>query len=143
MKLTPKRKEVIAEARSWIGTKFGPGSIKGVNCSCVSLIIEVLSNCGFSKDVEGLRKPFLGLIRPTHYYQLLQEFNKCFPNRTNITQVLPGDFIIFQTYEGPKHVAFASESGNIIHSHADYGKVVEHLRLKAWTPVMVYKLPGE
>lgn len=142
MLLTPKRKAVVAEARTWIGTRFGPGAVKGKSCSCVGLIVEVLSVCGLFEEADAVR-PFLGYTVPMHRYAMIEGLNKHFPNRTNITRVLPGDFILFQLRTGPKHVAFASESGSIIHSHANYGKVVEHIRPKGWVPVMVYRLPGE
>ena len=142
MILTPKRREVLAEARSWIGTKFGPGAVKGKSCSCVGLIVEVLTICDLSKEANGLR-PFIGQTEVKHRYQIIQELNKCFSNRTDITQALTGDFILFQLNDGPKHVAFAGESGTIIHSHADQGRVVEHLIPKGWVSIMVYRLPGE
>lgn len=142
MRLQGKRKEVIIEARTWLGTSFGPGAVKGVSTSCVGFIVETLANVGLFDSADAVR-PFLGFIAPMTRFAMIDELNKHFKNRTPYGQQLPGDLMLFHFGDGPKHLAFVSEYGNIIHAHASYRKVVEHLRPKLWRPIMIYRLPGE
>ncbi len=142
MLLRGKRKEVITEARTWLGTPFGPGAVKGISTSCVGFIVETLDTVGLFKSADAIR-PYLGFISPMSRLAIVEGLNKHFPNRTPYGEQLPGDIMLFHFGDGPKHVAFVSESGNIIHSHASYRKVVEHIRPRDWRPIMIYRLPGE
>ncbi len=139
MIVNEKRKEVIVEARTWLKTPFGPGAVKGISCSCVGLIVECLDFVNLFDSADRIR-PFLGFTIPMSRYIMIEELNKCFPNRVTYGSQLPGDIALFHLGDGPKHVAFISEYGNIIHSHAGYGKVVEHLCPKDWKIIMMYRL---
>ena len=142
MIVNKKRKELIMEARTWLKTPFGPGAVKGISCSCVGLIVECLDTVKLFDSANKIR-PFLGFVVPMSRLIMIEELNKHFPNRVTYGKQLPGDIILFHDGNGPKHVAFISESGSIIHSHASYRKVVEHIIPKNWRIIMIYRLPGE
>ncbi len=141
MIVNKKRKELIMEARTWLKTPFGPGAVKGISCSCVGLIVECLDTVKLFDSADKIR-PFLGFTVPMSRLIMIEELNKFFPDRVKHGSQLPGDIALFYSGDGPKHVAFISESDSIIHSHFTYGKVVEHLRPKDWRMIMIYRLPG-
>lgn len=48
-----RRQEVVAEARSWIGTPYViRGRIKGAGCDCGSLLMSIAVNSGLMTDEE-------------------------------------------------------------------------------------------
>lgn len=47
------RRELVAEARSWIGTPYVTGGrVKQAGCDCCSFVLSALQNCGLARDEE-------------------------------------------------------------------------------------------
>jgi NlpC/P60 family putative phage cell wall peptidase len=131
------RDDVIAEARSWIGTPWHhQASVKGVGCDCIGLI-------------RGVLEPFVGRIEvpldysPTwHLYRseprLYQGF-KAVADAINLTQALPGDILLFGAGKGPAHhCAFLTSEGGLIHSYQEVGQVVEQGVSLFWRPKLMH-----
>lgn len=61
------RAQVVAEARSWIGTPFvHQASLKGIGCDCIGLVCGVAIECGFwPADIWSTpeAKPYVGYGR--------------------------------------------------------------------------------
>jgi len=142
MPLVGKRKEIIDEARTWLGTPFGPGYVKGVSVHCLGLVVGVLENCGLPEPANRFR-PFMGHVVPIEKHVMITELNDFFPERSPHNYRIPGDIMLFNFGNGPKHCAFVSTNGCIIHSHNIHGKCVEHLLPPSWRPVVIYRLPIE
>lgn len=157
--MTVTRAQVIAEARSWVGTPFHhQGRLKGVGVDCAGLLICVGKALGLSDfDVTGYARVPDGRTLLRH----------CDEHMTRIPrdEAQPGDVLLMRWRRYPQHVAivadrppsFAQERFggqtlrslgggglNIIHAHEDAGSCVEHRLDETWAArvVQAYRIPG-
>ena len=131
------RRDIIAEARRWIGTRFIPKArVRGVGVDCWGLIVGVCESCGLG-DVDhydflhGRMKTYPGDQRAS----LLADFFG--PEHE---ESIPGDVCIFwmDPRTGlPQHAAIQTEIG-IIHCHENAGEVVEHRLTETWMKRYLY-----
>lgn len=139
------RERIIAEARSWIGTRWHhQGRIKkneqfhgGIDCA--GLIIEVGNNLGlFSKTLI-----FHSYHRLPQNNLVIKECNRYFIKKP-ITKILPGDILVFRIMSEPQHLAILSETHSIIHAYVQSKNVVEHSFDMTWQEKLmaVYSYPG-
>lgn len=146
------RKDLVAEARSWLGTPFVHlHSMKGHACDCV----------GFLRGVSAA----LGLV-PIEQISLLPEGLRTYAGRPDgvtmregfdsllrgisIAAARPGDLLLLRFGHHPQHTALLGDyrHGGLSMIHAlgpgGPGKVVEHRLDETWRKriVGVYAIPG-
>ena len=133
--------EVIACARSWIGTRWQhQARLKGVACDCAGLVIGVARELGLSSfDFTAYgRVPHGGALERICGEQMV---------KIGRLQARPGDVLLMTWSNEPHHVGFLSDLGGragIIHSYAQVRKVVEHGMDGQWWArvVALYRVPG-
>ena len=155
------RADLIAEARSWIGTPWRhQAAIKGVGADCV----------GF---VRGAAEPFVGEIPITADYTTTWQLYRAEPRmyrefaarcqEVSLDRIKPGDILLFGFGKGPAHhcgyaapqaspgeVVTTSPSGiapenlRIIHCYREAGAVVEQDLTEWWHRKLrhAFQVPG-
>ncbi len=125
------RNEIIEEARTFLGTKWGHiGRKKGVSVDCVGLISCVLQNLGYEVN---------DLLNYTHMpdFKILQKKLEDNGFLIDFKDIKKGDILTFKFEKTTTHVAFISEIKDnqiyIIHSYSLFPrKVIEHIIDKKW-----------
>lgn len=135
------RADVVAEARSWLGTPFHhQGRLKGIGVDCGGLLICVANKLGLSEfDV-------------TNYAQLpdgRQLRSYCDGHMTSIgyDKIGLGDILLMRWTRQPQHMAIVADGPGyltIIHVTRSEGKCVEHILSDEWKRRVVrsYHIPG-
>jgi len=107
---TLTREQIIAEARSWLGTPIHhQGRLKGVGVDCIGFVSGVFQNlnCKISDlaDYPRIPKGFpKGNLLIEKLSEHLLEIDK--------DQAEPGDILVFSDVKGePCHVAFRTDYG--------------------------------
>ena len=117
------RQDVVNEARSWVGTKFGhQGRIKGEWVDCAGVIAGVAKKTGLT-DFDVI--DYGPLPVPPHMEKILDSVF----DRVPAGQEKPGDvFWMRDPHEGgkPRHCGILSERGTIIHADNKFGFCSEH-----------------
>lgn len=139
------RAEVVAEARSWIGTPFQHQQrLKGVGVDCAGLVIGVARELGLVAadfDVTGYSRAPDGTL-----------LELCDANMARIgqDQMQPGDVVVVSVESDPQHMGILGDyvhgGLSIIHA-ASIGprQAVIETRLmfsRAMTFVAAYSMPG-
>lgn len=105
------RAEVVAEARSWIGTRHVHQSrLKGIGVDCIGLPLEVAHNLDLlPKDlvVEGYSPVPDG-------YSILAWCDRYIPPRVPRTKMQPGDIVIVAFESRPQHAGIV---GDYVHGN--------------------------
>lgn len=140
---------IVAEARTWIGTKFHhQGRVKGVGVDCIGLIVGVAENCGIT---FGGRKPSMldernyGMLPEGERLKTLCE-QHLVPKEKH--DAAPGDVALFAFEKLPQHVAIIGEladgSLSLIHSYRQARGVVEHRLDDLWWKrcIGIYQFPN-
>ena len=125
------RAAIVAEARSWIGTRYHHrASLKGVGCDCLGLVRGVWRGCvgdeperppAYAPDwaeasgVEALAEAALRHLVPIALHE-----------------IAAGDVLLFRWREAcvAKHVAIATADATMIHAHD--GAAVCEVALAPW-----------
>lgn len=127
----PDRADIVAEARSWLGTPYHHQQReKGRFVDCVGLIIGVARrfDLGDYRSLDYTRIP-----DPEHMAaKLLANLDPILPE-----QAQPGDILWFALAGVPRHVGILADhpqgSGfSLIHAYAEIGRVVEHRLDAKW-----------
>lgn len=128
------RLKVVAEARTWLGTKYVLGArLKGVGCDCATLILETFIACGL-KQREQLPLYSLDWFNHTdeeRYTKGLAQFSElrgaernanALGPQTDVDDVRPGNIILGRTTGSRvfNHGAIISNWPMVIHC-ARYG----------------------
>lgn len=129
------REEIVAEARTWIGTPFHhQGRVKGRGVDCAGLIVGTARACGIAAgDMSGYsRTPSGGMLQE----ELERQCDR-------VSEALPGDIYLMRFEREPQHVAFATDIG-VLHAYANARTVAEHVLDDKWRRriVAVYRLRG-
>lgn len=117
------REQIVAEARSWIGTPFvHQADRKGIGCDCIGLVRGVAIATGiFPPDVlrEPVLKPYLnyGRFPDGRLIPACREFL----TQISFAEVQPGDILIFRVFD--KHAQHAgivteTEPLKMVHSYS-------------------------
>jgi cell wall-associated NlpC family hydrolase len=118
------RAEVIAAARTWIGTPFHhQARQKGVGVDCVGLTIGVALELGLVDEdtVKTLPIDYKPHPDPKLMRQLLCD------NMNAVWPPQPGDWIYISMPNNlPTHVALVTGKGSIIHADSHCKQVAEH-----------------
>lgn len=121
--LAHDRAAIVAEARSWIGTKFvWQQSAKGQGCDCKGLIAGV---------ARGLERPE-GDSFEAH---MQGEYMREVPTRAlrdglrrlfiRTDEMQPGDILLLKVRRKPQHLAFYVGNNRMVHTYIAMGKVTE------------------
>lgn len=119
------RDDVVAEARSWLGTPFKhQGRLKLIGCDCVGLIYGVAWALGWQYDNVGTYNH-----RP-HWATMAKELRaRLVPIK--IDETLEADILLMAFEREPSHLALITDKG-IIHAAAMLRRVVEHRLDAVW-----------
>lgn len=129
------RAQVIAEARTWIGTRYRhEGRIRGHACDCVGLVLGVAQALGLAD------------VSLTGYGKIPQGVESgCDAHMARAEPPRPGDVLLFRIEDGgeAKHLGLMTDLG-VIHAYAAARKVCEHRIDGLWRRRLVrgYALPG-
>jgi NlpC/P60 family putative phage cell wall peptidase len=135
----PARKDVIAEARSWIGTPWvASGAAKGVGANCLGFLAGVARNVGLGTLADAF-VPYGGFALPPKPADLLRGLRRHLV-RAPGAQARPADLLLFDLGDGLRHVAMLTAPQTIIHAYQSKGRVVEHRMI--WTAHSAYRIPG-
>lgn len=140
----PLRDDIIAEARTWIGTPFlHQGRIKGQGVDCVGLIMGVAKAVGLPGVDQVLQDP------RSHVYkerpaagQLLKRLHSLL-RQIPRDGARPGDMLCLWVADNPQHVLLLSYQRHVIHATSEKERVVEHLIPHHWwRRSAAFVLPG-
>lgn len=136
------RAEIVAEARSWLGTPFHhQGRVKGVGVDCAGLVVGVAKAFGILlADQQGYsRLPDGKTLQAACEIELV---------RIPTEAMQPGDVLLFRFQSVPHHVGLLGDYPggglSLIHAYNTIGRVVE-ANLSAGDRrriVAAYALPG-
>ena len=134
---------IVAEARSWIGTRFAhQARLKGVACDCAGLVVGVCKELGLSDfdKADYTHSPDGQMMQATCAEQMTP---------IEVAAVQPGDVLLFRFNEAPQHLAIVGDYAlggglSIIHAYSLAHKVVETRLDDLWQSriVAAYRLPG-
>lgn len=120
--LSPKRLEIVQEARSWVNVKWAHQGRSALGVDCAGLVILVAKELGLADyDTTDYQRRTTGNA-------FLAHFNKNM-DRKPVKERMPGDVILLRDSYFPCHCGIlgADNLGNetIIHAYAPRKKVVE------------------
>lgn len=121
------RSEVVAEARTWLGTPFHhQGRIKGVAADCAGVIEGVARHFGFVTvgqiPANYSHQPDGGTMR-----KVLRETM----DEISVADILPADVLLFAFDLDPQHVAMVTDLG-ILHSYSQVKRCIETSLDQTW-----------
>lgn len=119
------RELVVAEARTWLGTKFlHQGRIKGAGVDCVGLMVGIAQRFGWQyQDVPAYgRQPNFAVMREALEKNLVP---------ISMKEARPADILWFAFGEKATHLGLITDRG-LIHATALYRCVVEHRLDVVW-----------
>lgn len=135
------RREIVAEARSWLGTRFAHrGHHKGIGADCIGLIYGVATRLDLNNGVvlpPYDRTPSKGLM-----------FRMCEQHLVKRVGLEPGSIALLRFEFEPTHLAIFGDHPHyglsLIHSFAKARKVVEHGFDDVWRGRLIaaYDYPG-
>lgn len=127
------RKQIIDEARTWLGVPWRHLGRNRAGIDCIGLGIEVCKAVGLSNyDV-----PAYGRESTPALMAGVRKAGIEIP----IKELQPGDFVVIKDGPYPFHVAFYSHKKGVphlIHAHARRRKVVEELYAHEWNELVVH-----
>jgi NlpC/P60 family putative phage cell wall peptidase len=138
------RDALVAEARSWIGTRYRhQASVKGVGCDCLGLIRGVWRGC--VGDEPEAPPPYAPDWAEARGEETLADAALRHLVPIACDDVRAGDVLLFRWRERcvAKHVAIASSATTMIHAHD--GAAVCEIALAPWWRrrlAYVFEFPG-
>lgn len=150
--MTVTRADVVAEARTWIGTKFvHQQSMKGAGVDCIGLARGVYRELGLRSTDEkiALARQYAGYSSQPDGVSL-KAFCDEFMTPIARSEVQPGDVLLIRFGPHPQHSAILGDylHGGLSMIHTlgpgGPGKVVEHRLDETWRKriVAAYSIPG-
>jgi NlpC/P60 family putative phage cell wall peptidase len=135
----PARYDIVAEARSWIGTPWvASGAAKGVGANCLGFFAGVARNAGLEVLADAF-EPYSGFALPPHPTALLRGLRRHL-ERIPVHRAAPADLLLFDLGDGLRHVAMLTGPQTIIHAFQSKGRVVENRLI--WAVHSAYRIPG-
>lgn len=117
-------KELIAQARTYLGVKWRHQGFSRDGCDCVGLLVAVANDFGIQ-----ITYPTNYSHRPSDRVFLEGVLQYCDP--VPLAERRPGDFLFFRNTDGTWHLAIQTDYG-MVHSTAMHRKVVEHRIDESW-----------
>lgn len=123
------REDVVAEARSWIGTRWIHQGRNRHGIDCIGLVVVVRRELGFTGyDVAGYPREPDGTF--------LSHFLNAGGIRVGILKAQPADLLLFRDARSPCHVGIITRrDGDVLrmaHAHALRHRVVEEPVVHDW-----------
>jgi cell wall-associated NlpC family hydrolase len=121
--------DVVAEARTWLGTRWmHQGRKKGVGVDCIGLVGGVALALGLTGAQEWAADAELHAYGRTPMPPQLLGGCDRFMDRIKITDAAPGDVLVMAFGIAPQHFAIVSriDPMYLIHAYAQVRKVVEN-----------------
>lgn len=135
------RADIVAEARTWLGTRWQhQASQRGIGSDCIGLVVGVGRELGipeayaFAQDLE-----VKGYGREPDPRMLLAACSRYLDPCRN---PVPGDILLFRFKTEPQHFALISAPDYMIHAFANARRVVENRIDDAWRIVRAYSYRG-
>lgn len=133
--------DVVAEARSWVGTRYRHQGRDRSGIDCVGLVIKVAHTLEITEfDLTSYGRVPDGLM--------LMELADEHMQRVPVSALEPGLIVVMRFATEPQHFAIVAEHPqgglSLIHALAFSRKVVEHRLDETWSAriVAAYRLPG-
>lgn len=131
------RAEVIAEARTWLGTPFHhQGRVKGVGVDCAGVVLETARALGI--DALDLR----GYGHRPDSDEMIHHCRKQM-KEVDLEDAQEGDIILIEIDRAPQHLVILTDVG-MLHAYAQRRRVVEHVIDQQWRDRFraAFRLPG-
>lgn len=139
------RKQVIDEARSWIGTRYQhQAGVKGLAVDCINLIVGVANAVGIVPPDFSMDR-YSGYGRSPDPKTLIGGCEQ-FLTRIDKADAIPGDILVLRFEREPQHFAILSDDNppRMIHAYASARKATEQIIDADWASkiVAVYRFKG-
>jgi NlpC/P60 family putative phage cell wall peptidase len=138
------RSDIIAEARSWIGTPYQhQASLKGVGCDCLGLVRGVWRAL-LSHEPEPVPAYAPDWAEASGRENLAQAARRHLAE-ISPAEFLPGDLLLFRWRERfpAKHAAIVTASNLMVHAHD--GAAVAEVAIVSWWRrrlAFAFRFPG-
>jgi NlpC/P60 family putative phage cell wall peptidase len=119
--MDPRRRAVVQEAESWIGTPFHHAArVKGAGVDCLMLLAEVYERAGITGPIEP---PFY--VPDWHLHRDAERYSEGLLHyaRAISGPPLPGDIALFRFGRTFSHGAIVTEWPCLIHAYWNIGVV--------------------
>ncbi len=124
--MTATRKEVVEEARSWLGVPWvHQGFSKTHGCDCIGLVHGVGLATTALKPNKADVQEHSGYSRNPNP-ALMRKILRTFFIPISLKDALEGDILWFRIGKYPRHLGIITELGIVIHSDTNMRKVIEH-----------------
>jgi hypothetical protein len=141
------RHDLVAEARSWVGTPWGKaGAMKGHHTNCFGYLVCCFQALNLKPLVKAAR-PYACRAMPEDQTALRDLLDRHL-EIANRYSVQVGNLILISSFGWQRHLALITEAGvngsgdvKIIHC-TQYDGVKEHQVRTHWTVGRVYRVPG-
>lgn len=150
-----QREAVVAEARTWIGTRYHSNQgVKGAGVDCAFLLLRTWANVGLIEDFDpGYYSRDWHLHRSEEKYaewiekycRRVDNSNDSFNERGRDFHVEPGDIVMVKLGLTHSHAGIVSDWPHVVHANAPARCVTEDTILgspMAEMPMRVYSFWG-
>lgn len=139
------RADLIAEARTWLGTPFvHQQSRKGIASDCIGFVggvaVALRVPCALEWSHDERFKNYARTPDPDLLLRACDEYMDQVPRHTT----RPGDVLVMKFQKEPMHFGYLSAPGYMIHCYEPRGGVVEHGIDPKWSQriLRTYRLRG-
>lgn len=140
------RADIIAEARSWLGTRYQhQARAKGVGVDCIGVIGMTALACGVPGAQEWRADQTMHSYGPQPDPVFLASACGRFLDPVPVCEAEPADVLVIAFRRQPQHFAFIVDEGPrvILHAYLQRRKVVENgLPIAGSTVLRAYRLRG-
>lgn len=129
------RADVIAAARTWIGTPFvHQAAVRGSGCDCIGLVGGIARDAGTREGVAWARDLRFRAYARTPDPRTLLEGVATYLDRIKIDDAQVGDILLMRFDAEPMHFALvvATDPAYIVHASSVRRRVVEHRLDDKW-----------
>ncbi len=137
----PTRIDLIKNAKTWIDVPVRPSGSQRAGVNCLGLFVGIIREVGGFEEVVEEAEKHVGFKAPVTPGDFLRKLSVSKHLKlVHPTRLQMGNFILLLTRDGPRHLAFLTEPGVILHASARKKKVVEHLLPDGWKVVAEFEL---
>ncbi|MBL0371080.1 C40 family peptidase [Rhizobium sp. KVB221] len=125
--------EIVAIARSWIGTPYRhQGATRGVGCDCLGLIRGIWRQC-YGREPEDPGPYGMDWAERSGEERLIEAARRHCGAEVSPSAMQAGDLILFRWREGmaAKHAGILSDATHFIHAYEQAG-VIESALVTSW-----------
>lgn len=139
------RAEILAEARTWIGTPWvHQAACKGAGVDCLHYIAAVAQHFGSAEAARFFATPEWHSYGREPVPAMLFDGCDALMDRIAIADALPADVFVLTSGKHPMHFGFLTERETLLHAWLVARKVCEHTLDYVWRMriVRAYRLRG-